>query len=75
MVDIDVVRVGESRGVVLPEDVLQRLEIGVGDTLGLTEVPEGLLLTRLKIEETEQGRIMRRIAREHREVLKMLADS
>lgn len=37
--------VGNSTGVVLPKEVLGKLKIKKGDTLYLTETPEGYLVT------------------------------
>ena len=38
-------RVGNSLGATLPKPVLERLRVGEGDLLYLTETPEGFLLT------------------------------
>jgi putative addiction module antidote len=35
--------VGNSLGVVLPKDVLSRLKVGDGDTLFVTEAPDGAM--------------------------------
>lgn len=41
MVQLKIVRVGNSLGARLPRDVLNRMHLGDGDQLILTEVPEG----------------------------------
>lgn len=41
MVELEVRRFGNSLGVVLPEDVIQRLNSGEGERLLLTEAPGG----------------------------------
>ena len=38
-------RVGNSVGVVLPKDMLARLKLAAGDTVYLTESPDGFRLT------------------------------
>ena len=44
-VTLKITKIGNSAGVVLPKDVLARLRVGPGDTLHLTEAPDGLRLT------------------------------
>jgi len=41
MVQLKIVRVGNSLGARLPRDVLNRMHLGDGDQLILTEAPEG----------------------------------
>jgi putative addiction module antidote len=41
MVQLKIVRIGNSLGVRLPRDVLNRMHLGDGDQLILTEAPEG----------------------------------
>jgi len=45
MVKLKVTTVGNSTGVVLPKEVLARLKVEKGDTLYLTEAPEGYRIT------------------------------
>jgi len=42
---VQLVEVGDSLGVVLPDAVLARLQLTVGDVVMLTEAPEGIRLT------------------------------
>lgn len=39
---VKVTTVGDSVGVILPDEVVARLKIGDGDTVVLTETPSGL---------------------------------
>jgi putative addiction module antidote len=41
MVELKVRKVGNSLGVVLPKEVIQRLQTGDGEALYLIEVPDG----------------------------------
>ena len=45
MVKLKLTTIGTSTGVVLPKEVLARLNVGKGDTLYLTEAPDGYRLT------------------------------
>lgn len=42
---LTLVQVGDSVGVVLPEDMLARLNVAIGDDVSLTEVDGGFALT------------------------------
>ncbi|WP_149537044.1 AbrB/MazE/SpoVT family DNA-binding domain-containing protein [Siccirubricoccus phaeus] len=65
--------IGNSVGVVLPKELLARLNLQEGDTLHAIETPEGLTLTRLTAEQEEQLRIGREVMRKYRNVLRELA--
>ena len=43
---LELVEVGDSLGVILPDALLARLKFGDGDTLFLTETANGLMLTK-----------------------------
>jgi len=73
MVKLKVTTVGSSAGVVLPKEVLSRLRIEKGDTLFLTESPEGYRLTPYNPEFERQMSLLQRVMRERREVLRELA--
>jgi putative addiction module antidote len=42
---VKVTAIGNSRGIVLPRDVLARMQVEKGDTLYLVETPDGYTLT------------------------------
>jgi putative addiction module antidote len=66
--------IGNSVGVVLPKELLTRLNIGEGDTLHVVEQPGGsLLLTTLDPGVAEQLQRGRDIMRRYRNVLHELA--
>lgn len=56
-------KIGNSEGVILPRDVLDRLNLRAGDTLTLIEESEGLRLRRATDDPEEFERKMK-IARE-----------
>jgi putative addiction module antidote len=45
MVKLKLTTIGTSTGVVLPKEVLSRLKLEKGDTLYLTEAPDGYRIT------------------------------
>jgi putative addiction module antidote len=73
MVKLKVTTVGSSTGVVLPKEVLARLKLEKGDTLYLTEAPEGYRLTPYSPDFERQMTLARKVMRERRNVLRALA--
>jgi len=65
--------IGNSVGVVLPKDLLNRLRVGEGDTLQVVETPDGFQLTPLAPELQEQLRVGREVMKKYRNVLRELA--
>jgi putative addiction module antidote len=66
-------KIGNSVGAVIPRDVLQRLNLEVGDDLYLTESPDGMRLTPYSPEFAEQMAVFDGIAKRRRSVLRELA--
>jgi len=73
MVKLKVTTVGSSTGVVLPREVLARLKIEKGDTLFLTEAPDGYRLTPYNPDFERQMTLARRVMRHRRDALRKLA--
>ena len=72
-VPLKITRIGNSAGIILPKEVLARLRVGPGDTLHLTEAPDGVRLTAHDPEFATQMEIAERIMRRDRNVLRALA--
>lgn len=66
--------IGNSTGVVLPKEILQRLRVDRGDTLYVTETPTGIELTPYNPEFAAQIEVAERVMREDRDVLRKLAE-
>ncbi len=73
MVKLKVTTVGSSAGIVLPKEVLSRLKVAKGDSLFLTESPDGVRITPYNPDFEEQMSLARRFMRERRDVLRELA--
>lgn len=70
-----VIAFGGSSGVILDEEALVRLKVREGDTLLLTEAPDGgYRLTRWSPEVERQMAVAEEIMRDDREVLRALAE-
>ncbi len=70
---VKITAIGNSVGVTLPKEVLAKLRVGKGDTLCVTETPEGVLLTPYNAEFAEIMEAAEIIMRENRDALKALA--
>lgn len=66
--------VGNSVGVVLPKDLLERLRAGKGDTLYAIETENGVELTPYDPEFAEQMDAAVAVMRENRDSLRKLAE-
>ncbi len=73
MVKLKVTTVGNSTGVVLPKEVLARLNVEKGDNLFLTDAPDGCRITAYDPDFERQMSLVRRVMNERRNVLKELA--
>ena len=71
---VKVIPVGNSSGVILPKETLARLNVQRGDTLYITEGPQGIRLIPFDEEFARQMEAAREIMRENRDVLQRLAE-
>lgn len=73
MVTLKVTQIGNSLGVVLPKEVLARLKLGKGDSLFLTERPDGWRVTPYDPDVAEQLEAGRAFMHEFRDTFHQLA--
>ena len=73
MIALKVRKVGNSLGVLLPQEATAALRVDEGDTLFLTEAKDGFYLTPYDPVFERQMTVARRIMREDRNVLHALA--
>ena len=67
-------KVGNSVGVVLPKEALAHLKVGAGDTVCLTEAPDGSLrIGPANAEFTRQMAIAKDVVQRYRNTLRELA--
>lgn len=74
MTTLRITQVGDSTGVVLPREMLERLRVGEGDLLHVVETVAGFELTPYDPEYAEQIEIAEQVMREDHEVLRKLAE-
>jgi putative addiction module antidote len=66
-------QIGNSVGVILPKEVLAKLKVEKGDTLYVTETPDGVALSALDPSFEQQLEIGREFMREFRDTFRALA--
>lgn len=67
------IAVGNSTGVILPKPLLDRLGVGRGDELSVTETPDGVVLRLPHDEFDRQMKVAREVMKRHRNALRELA--
>jgi putative addiction module antidote len=71
---VKITTIGNSVGIVLPKEVLNRLHVEKGDTVYITDSPEGVLLTPYNAAFAQKLEALEQVMRENRDVLKKLAE-
>ena len=66
-------QIGNSVGVILPKEVLARLKLEKGDTVYVTETPDGVALTPLDPSFEQQLELGREYMREYLDTFRALA--
>lgn len=74
MAVLKVTTVGNSVGVILPKELLERLRVGKGDSLYVIETKQGIELTPYNPEFAGQMEAAERVMREDRDALRKLAE-
>ncbi len=72
-IPLKITKIGNSAGLILPKELLARLRAGVGDTLYVTEAPDGIRLTAADPSFADKMAMAERIMREDRAILRELA--
>ena len=69
-----IIAIGNSTGIILPKETLARLNVKKGDTLFITDGPQGIRLVPFDQEFSTQMETAREVMRENRDVLQRLAE-
>lgn len=70
---LKLIQIGNSVGVILPKEALAALKLEKGDTLHLTESPDGFRVTAFDPEFEKQMSLAEAIMKRRRHVLRELA--
>jgi putative addiction module antidote len=71
---LKVTTIGNSVGVILPKELLERWRVGKGDSLYAIETKQGIELTPYNPDFAAQMDVAERVMREDRDALKKLAE-
>ncbi|MBS1796412.1 MAG: AbrB/MazE/SpoVT family DNA-binding domain-containing protein [Acidobacteria bacterium] len=71
---LKVTTIGNSTGVILPKEILEKLRVSKGDTLFAIETSQGIELTPYNPEVADQMELAERVMREDRDALRKLAE-
>jgi putative addiction module antidote len=67
-------QIGNSTGVILPREILEKLRVERGDVLSVIETPDGIELTPYDPDFATQMEAAERVMREDRDVLRLLGE-
>jgi putative addiction module antidote len=70
---VKVTTVGSSTGIVLPKEALAKLRVEKGDTLYITETPNGIQLSPYDPDFAQQLEVAQKVMRRYRNALRKLA--
>jgi putative addiction module antidote len=70
---VKITSIGNSAGIILPKELLEKLRVSKGDTLTITETPDGLGLNPYDENFAKAMDLAEEIMREDRDVLRRLA--
>ena len=74
MTKLKITSIGNSAGLILPKELLEKLRVSKGDTLQVTETPTGISLSTYDEKIEKQMEVAERIMKENRNLLKKLAE-
>jgi len=73
MLALKITKVGNSSGLLLPKEAMAKLRVEPGDTVYLTESPDGFRITTYDPDFERQLAVMRKVAKKRKNVLRELA--
>ena len=71
---VKVTTVGNSVGIVLPKEILAKLHVEKGDSLYITETPDGVQLTPYDEKFVRTMEVADKVMRKYRDALRRLAE-
>jgi putative addiction module antidote len=74
MLTTQVISIGDGLGVILPPEVVQKLNVVSGDQIQFIDTPNGIELRRIDEGLADQLRAVNEVMREDDEALRRLAD-
>jgi putative addiction module antidote len=73
MPTLKVIQIGDSLGLILPKDVIAKLNLEIGDDVQVLDCPNGILITTNPAGVNEQLKLARVIMEDRRDALHKLS--
>ena len=73
MYELNITQIGNSCGIILPKEMLAKMNLDKGDKIFVTETPDGFGLTPYNAELMEDMKLAEKIMKKYRNTLKKLA--
>ena len=70
---LKITKIGNSAGIILPKELLARLRVEVGESLFVSEAPDGVRLSATNPGFATKMELAEQIMREDRDILRVLA--
>lgn len=70
---VKITAIGNSAGIILPKELLEKLRVSKGDVLTVTETQDGINLNPFDETVSRQMEVAERVMRENRNMLRKLA--
>jgi len=70
---VKITSIGNSAGIILPKELMEKMRVSKGDTLTVTETPDGLSLSPYNEKVARQMEIAEQVMRNNRNMLRKLA--
>ena len=74
MATAKIIAVGNSAGIILPKEVLARMNVEKGDTVYIAETPTGFQISPYDEEFSVKMEVAHRVIRRYRDAFKRLAE-
>lgn len=71
---VKVTTIGNSVGIILPKEILLKLNVAKGDSLYLVDTPDGITLSPYDQDFAEEMEAAKRVMKKNRDVLRRLAE-
>jgi putative addiction module antidote len=70
---LKITKIGNSAGVILPKEFLAKLRVETGDSLFVSDAPDGMRITASNPDFAAKMSVAEKIMREDRDILRVLA--
>jgi putative addiction module antidote len=73
MATLKITQIGNSLGLILPREIVERLRLAKGETVSVVETPQGIEITPFDPDFDQKLEAARKVAKRYRNALRELA--